>query len=132
MKLVIGGYSQGKLDYVLKEKTPHDFYVIDREIPTKAQLTEARESGKIIVINHFHEWMRIQMMEGESPEWKIMEFVSDNSNCIVISDEIGNGIVPMEHFEREYRERTGRMLVKLAEQADEVVRIICGIGQRIK
>ena len=43
-----------------------------------------------------------------------------------------NGIVPIDSFEREYRERTGRILVKLAEQADEVVRVVCGIGQRIK
>ncbi len=31
-------------------------------------------------------------------------------DCIIISDEIGNGIVPMEHEEREYRELTGRLL----------------------
>ena len=47
-------------------------------------------------------------------------------------DEVGNGIVPIDFLEREYRERTGRILVKLANQADEVVRVICGIGQKIK
>ena len=51
---------------------------------------------------------------------------------MIISDEIGNGIVPVDAFERDYRERTGRMLITLASQADEVVRVICGIGQKIK
>ena len=53
-------------------------------------------------------------------------------DCILICDEIGNGIVPMEAEERIYRERTGRILEQLAAQADEVVRVVCGIGQKIK
>ena len=51
---------------------------------------------------------------------------------MIICDEIGNGIVPLDAFEREYREHTGRILIELAGKADEVVRIICGIQQRIK
>ena len=47
-------------------------------------------------------------------------------------DEIGNGIVPLDAFEREYREQTGRAEILLAKKADEVVRVICGIGQKIK
>ena len=38
----------------------------------------------------------------------------------------------MDAFEREYRERTGRILIRLAQEAEEVERVICGIGQRIK
>lgn len=55
-----------------------------------------------------------------------------NTDWIIISDEIGNGVVPMDTFERKYREETGRLLIKLAEEAEEVERILCGIGQRIK
>ena len=59
-------------------------------------------------------------------------FLKKGVRCVIISDEIGNGIVPVDAFERDYRERTGRMLITLASQADEVVRVICGIGQKIK
>ena len=56
-----------------------------------------------------------------------------NKDTIVIADEIGNGIVPLDAFEREYREQTGRAEILLAKKkADEVVRVICGIGQKIK
>ena len=63
---------------------------------------------------------------------EICQFVDQHPNCVMISDEVGNGIVPVDAFEREYRERTGRILVELARRADEVERVICGIGQRIK
>ena len=38
----------------------------------------------------------------------------------------------MDTFEREYREQTGRILIELAKEAEEVIRVICGIGQKIK
>ena len=66
------------------------------------------------------------------PESEIFAFVENCPNCVIISDEISNGIVPIEAFEREYRERTGRILVELAKKAEEVERVICGIGQKIK
>ena len=132
MKLVIGGYTQGKLDYVLGEKILTDFCIVEGKLPNAEQLQGAKDSAKTVIVNHFHEWMRANILQGKNPEQEILEFVGNNPNSIVISDEIGNGIVPIDSFEREYRERTGRILVKLAEQADEVVRVICGIGQRIK
>ena len=132
MKLVIGGYSQGKLNYVLSGSTVMDFCIVDGELPNAEQLQESKDNGKIVIVNHFHEWMRSSIRQEKNAEQEILEFISNAPGCIVISDEIGNGIVPIDSFEREYRERTGRILVKLAEQADEVVRVICGIGQRIK
>ena len=132
MKLVIGGYSQGKLNYVLNKNRLMEFCIVDGELPNTEQLQEAKDKGQTVIVNHFHEWMRASIRQGKNAEQEILEFISDAPGCIVISDEIGNGIVPIDSFEREYRERTGRILVKLAEQADEVVRVICGIGQKIK
>ena len=71
-------------------------------------------------------------MNEKNPEEEIKEFIRDNDNCVIISDEIGNGIVPMDKKEREYRERTGRILAEIAKMADEVVRVVCGIEQKIK
>lgn len=134
MKLVIGGYAQGKLEYVLGElerKMEGDaagaYMVWDGVLPEKEE-TE----GKRIVLNHFHSWVRERIRQGGSPEEEALAFVEEHPDCIIICDEIGNGIVPVDGFEREYRERTGRILVKLAEKAEEVIRVICGMGQKIK
>ncbi len=67
---------------------------------------------------------------GENPKESILDFITKYPDCILISDEIGNGIVPMDAFEREYREQTGRILIELAKEAEEVTRVICGIGQK--
>lgn len=51
---------------------------------------------------------------------------------IVLCDEIGYGVVPLDPFERAWREATGRLCCAIAEKADLVVRVIAGIPQVIK
>jgi adenosylcobinamide kinase/adenosylcobinamide-phosphate guanylyltransferase len=42
------------------------------------------------------------------------------------------GVVPMDAWERIWRERVGRTCGKLASQATRVVRMVCGIPTIIK
>ena len=51
---------------------------------------------------------------------------------ILIMDEIGYGIVPVDAFERQYRELAGRIGCQLAAEADEVWRVVAGIGKRLR
>ncbi len=127
MKLVIGGYAQGKLAFVAGRCKAAGCRVWDGELPK-----EADAGAEVVVIDHFHNWIKSCMARGGCPETETEAFLENFPDCVIISDEIGNGIVPAEAFEREYRERTGRILVELAGKAEEVVRVICGIGQRIK
>lgn len=131
MKLVIGGYSQGKLNAILGNEQGMRPVILDGVLPDEKQLKEL-EKGQRVIINHFHVWVRERLLQDGIPEEEINTFLKHNGDCIIISDEIGNGIVPMDAFEREYRERTGRILVELADKADEVVRVICGMIQKIK
>lgn len=127
MKLVIGGYAQGKLNYVMGKYDVEPDHIFDGELPE-----HMGERKGVVVINHFHRWVRRKIASDGCPEKEIAEFAEKYPDCVVISDEIGNGIVPAEAFERTYRERTGRILVELAKKAEEVERVICGIGQKIK
>lgn len=127
MKLVIGGYAQGKLNYVLSKYHLREEMVWDGELPKETDLHD-----EPAIIDHFHLWVKKRMQEGGCPEEEIWAFLDCFSDCMIICDEVGNGIVPIDAFEREYRERVGRILVELAQRAEEVERVICGIGQRIK
>lgn len=51
---------------------------------------------------------------------------------VLVTDEIGLGIVPLDPFEREYREETGRICCLLAARSEQVWRVACGLGQRLK
>ena len=127
MKLIIGGYAQGKLDYVLSKYHLRENVVWDSVLPNNATIQD-----KPVIVNHFHQWVKQRILGGGCPEEEILSFLDDYENCIIICDEIGNGIVPIDKFEREYRERVGRILIELAKRAEEVERVLCGIGQKIK
>ncbi len=127
MKLIIGGYAQGKLQYVCRKYPLETYIICDGIIPEHLETQK-----ETVILNHFHNWVKVRMSEGGDPESEIIPFLEKHPNAIIISSEIGNGIVPLDAFEREYRERTGRILVELAARAEEVERVICGIGQKIK
>lgn len=139
MKLIIGGLAQGKLHYVLQKEGNEQCIIFDEVLPEEREIQEAwKEAGseeKTLIINHFHHVVKQELAGKRTPEELeayVMEFVEKHPEVILICDEIGNGIVPVDAFERTYREQTGRILIRLAQKADEVVRVLCGIGQRIK
>lgn len=155
MKLVIGGYAQGKLHYVLQnmrlqgeqrnepgQKKQLETVILDGTLDfskktAEKQMAEKQPTGHSlggsqVIVNHLHRYIREQLQQGKDPEAAILTFLREYPDCIMICDEIGNGIVPIEAEERIYRERTGRILEQLAAQADEVVRVVCGIGLKIK
>lgn len=132
MKLVIGGRAQGKLNYVLQHMTDEKYQIYDGVFPDEGELFNLTKKNEWLIVNHFHKWVNKELKENRNPEEELEAFLKKGVRFVIISDEIGNGIVPVDAFERDYRERTGRMLITLASQADEVVRILCGIGQKIK
>ncbi len=129
MKLIIGGYAQGKLNYAVTKYNVEEDHVFDSVLPSSE---EAEKLEGSVIVSSLHKWIKKRIKEGGRPEEEISAFVKKNANVIIICDEIGNGIVPMDPFERVYRERTGRILVKLAKDAEEVERVVCGIAQKIK
>ena len=62
MKLVIGGYAQGKLNYVLQKYDMETSKIWDGEIP------ENKGEQNSIVINHLHHWIKSRIAKDGCPE----------------------------------------------------------------
>lgn len=54
------------------------------------------------------------------------------ADAVVIARELGSGVVPMDAALRQARERHGEHLQCLAEKADRVLRIFCGLAEVLK
>ena len=50
----------------------------------------------------------------------------------VLCREVGSGVMPVDDAERAGREATGRLCILLAQQADCVIRMVCGIPTILK
>lgn len=110
MILIIGGSYQGKTAYA------------------RANFPEYR------YLNQIHLFVKKRLDEGKKPDAIMAEILDiiKEGEWAIISDEIGNGVVPLEPEDRRWREITGSILTALAKEATEVHRVVCGIGQRIK
>ena len=87
------------------------------------------------LIRHYHLYLRRRMQQGADEEQLLQEtkaFCEKNPDVIVVTEEVGCGVVPMDAFERKWREVCGRASVILAERSEQVYRVICGIPQRLK
>lgn len=83
-------------------------------------------------VTRYHLLVRRMTETGADPLAFTERLCRENPGCIVLLDEIGCGIVPLERGERLWREQTGRCGCLLAEHAETVVRLCCGIPAAIK
>lgn len=63
---------------------------------------------------------------------RTVRMISEERDLVIVCDEIGCGLVPVDAFEREYREAVGRIMTGLTKKAVRADRVICGIGYVIK
>ena len=128
MILIIGGAWQGKLDFARELAEKRGIMVNVSE--GKTDSLKSAESSSII--HDFHEYIKRILKTNDSVEDFISTIERNNPDAIIISNELGCGIVPMDPEDRAWREETGRASVRIAESSDEVYRLVCGIATRIK
>ena len=140
MELYIGGFAQGKLEYVKcryneNQKTEKLFVKVIDCVDSHYKKMLLETECDVLILNHLHLWVRDLLDEGmeeEKIQTTILSWIKSNPDAIVICDELGNGIVPIKKQERIWREQTVWLMIELAKQAERVERILCGLGQRLK
>ena len=130
MKLIIGGAFQGKRAFVKNRYGISDSEILDGGSALVESLPSIGSEFK--AIDHYHLLVRNELHSGLDPVECFDKIVSDRPDLVLISDEVGNVVVPIEREERDFREALGRVLSIAARKSDEVYRIFCGLGQRMK
>ena len=124
MRIITGGAFQGKRAFAEKL-----YPGVEWTDGGRCALDEIRTCRAVY---GFHEFVKRWLKQGKNWEELASLMLEENRDLILICDEIGCGLVPVDAFEREYRESTGRVMNALAVQAERVDRVVCGIGRRIK
>ena len=121
----MGGRAQGKLDYV-RGRYPEK----GRSVFGESAGVEDCLGAEIIA--HFHLFVKGFGGNSEKAFEAVGRILEGNPQVIILCDEIGCGIVPMEKEEREYRELVGRIMGMVVSRAERVERLVCGIPQVLK
>ena len=124
MEMIIGGAYQGKADYA-KAQFPDVDWKFGGEITEEELLKAAGVLG-------LQEYIRKALKAGEDLTGLAEKLAQQDPDVILVSEEVGYGIVPADAFERQYREAVGRMCTALAAKSRRVTRVVCGIGTVLK
>lgn len=124
IQLILGGSFQGKLSFALQLTGLSPDNVADGGSPN--------DWLEKPILNGIHRGIRQLLLEESDPYTMVDKILDKNPNAVILCDEIGCGIVPLDPKEREYREVTGRICCILAKQAQRVIRVQCGIPQVIQ
>ncbi len=126
---------------VARHKMDRSSSWITLEVPVRLADTIRRKSGEydLMLIDCLTLWMSNLLLETEDFE-TIDRHVTDliqaleNARCpvILVSNEVGTGIVPENRLARLFRDVTGFSNQKVAGCADEVVWMVAGIPVKIK
>lgn len=129
MYLIIGGHAQGKLAWAKEHFGLTDDQILDGAAVSLDE-TGFRFADKRALYN-LQELLYRALEQGNSSRI-IDRLLQLPPEAIIICNEVGAGLVPMDRQERQRRDLVGRTCCRLAEQAKEVWRIYCGLPQKIK
>ncbi len=115
MILIVGGSHQGKEAFARKQ----------------AAEKQADGGNEPELILNIHEMVRQACLSGQDAG-ALVERIIEARPEYVTMDEVGCGVVPLERKDRDWREAAGRAGQRLAEAADQVYRVCCGIPVQIK
>lgn len=123
MIFVFGGAYQGKTEYALQEFGAE----------TVCDISEEGEPdfSKDIVTGIEGFVLRCAEQGVEPSEYFASRREQWESTILIVTD-VSQGVVPIDSKVRAAREANGRLMIYLAKEADQVHRVFCGIGKRIK
>ena len=124
MEMMIGGAFQGK-SALAEKRYPQENWINGADADWEMLSCAEGVLG-------FHEYIRKEMKAGRSVDQLAEDLIRVNPDLILVSDEVGYGVVPIDAFDRAYREVVGRICTKLAAYSHRVTRVACGIGTVIK
>ncbi|MFB9947308.1 bifunctional adenosylcobinamide kinase/adenosylcobinamide-phosphate guanylyltransferase [Rhizobium puerariae] len=99
-------------------------------------LMELDAPGRVVLVDCLTLWITNMMMEerdvGAEGAALVRGFESLSSRLVLVSNEVGLGIVPENRMAREFRDHAGRLHQKIAAAADEVFFIAAGLPLKMK
>lgn len=106
------------------------------EEPLEVAEVLRREAGVAIVVDCLTLWLANLLEHGRALEPATRDLLAAlgarRSAVVVVTNEVGSGIVPEHAIGREFRDRAGFLNQAVADLADELHWLVCGQPLRVK
>lgn len=124
MIMIVGGAFQGKTSFACGLTGWEETAFLDGASCGMEELYTAKG------IRNFHLYIKRRLLQEPDLDGASLaeELYRRNPQLVIVSNELGYGIVPAEPQDRLWRETTGRTCTALAGKSSQVYRVVCGIA----
>ena len=109
---------------------------VEEPLDLVAALRREAETGTAALVDCLTLWVTNLMMEGRDvdAEGDALAVVLPDlpGDVVLVSNEVGMGIVPENRMAREFRDHAGRLHGRVAAAADEVILVAAGLPLKLK
>lgn len=119
-----------------RDRRGTDWVTVEAPLQLARALREEARPGRILLVDCLTLWISNLMMadaDCERESQMLVETIGNmESDILIVSNEVGLGIVPDNATAREFRDRAGRLNQLVAACASQVYFIAAGIPIRLK
>jgi len=123
-----------------KQKRPREWQTFEAPYDIAAVLKNISGKFKIIIIDCLTLLVSNLMLKGDKNDAEIEKEIhriilllkQSGSDSIIVSNEVGLGIIPQNELGRSFRDTAGRINQLVAKEADDAFFLISGIPWKIK
>lgn len=111
-----------------------DFVTIEEPLDLAGEILAQQENLDVIVIDCLTLWLSNVMLSGQEPRFdEVLDIAAGSPlRCILVTNEVGCGIVPDNALARRFRDLAGTLNQQAATRAVEVYWMIFGVPFRVK
>jgi adenosylcobinamide kinase/adenosylcobinamide-phosphate guanylyltransferase len=131
------GFDQEMRDRIAKHRARRRDEWIEHETPLElVPALNATDGGGARLIDCLTLWLSNLMHAERDWERETADLVEalrkQRSSVVLVTNEVGSGIVPDNALAREFRDAAGRINQMIAGAADEVEYVVAGLPMRVK
>ena len=122
-----------------KKERDKSWKTVEAPVQLPEAINEKSREGDVILVDCLTLWINNLLMETESTDIinahiqkLIIALEEAKCSIILVSNEVGAGIVPENKLARQFRDYAGFVNQKVAECADRVIWMVAGIPVSIK
>lgn len=117
----------------------HDFQTMEEPVDLAGALTRMPDETDVVLIDCMTVWLGNLMHKNgvqKEPYAEVKAFVESLKTppctMIIVTNELGSGIVPHDAMTRTYRDHAGWLNQDIAKVSDEVYLVACGLPLTLK
>ncbi|MCU7836839.1 MAG: bifunctional adenosylcobinamide kinase/adenosylcobinamide-phosphate guanylyltransferase [gamma proteobacterium symbiont of Taylorina sp.] len=121
-----------------QQSRPKDWLLIEEPLALSNVISTHSHPNKTLIIECMTLWLTNWLCSTNYEQWPLEKqafidaLMTSQSNIIIVSNEVGSGIVPLGKLSRDFVDQAGWLNQDLVEIADKVTLVVAGCAIALK